>query len=87
MQTEVANDSKNVKCNLIKLRNPTGKGKYNGDWGTSLSKRWTPDMKLRFNVFDEDEDNGIFWMQYEDFIKFFSEITICFYEDGYEYSF
>ncbi|CAG9329557.1 unnamed protein product [Blepharisma stoltei] len=60
---------------LINLRNPWGKIDWNGDWSDG-SAEWTAAMKRELNpVFDED--NGNFWMNFDDFIQHFSTLNVC----------
>ena len=68
---------------LVKLRNPWGKGEWKGDW-SDKSPKWTKDLIKQFNV--TDEDNGMFYMSYEDLRKHFVAVTICEYNDGLIYS-
>lgn len=56
---------------LLKLRNPWGSQEWNGAWSDG-SKEWTPDvMKELDHTFGDD---GIFWISYKDFLKFYPEI-------------
>lgn len=60
---------------LLNIRNPWGRFEWNGAWGDE-SSLWTEQMKALFKpVFAAD---GCFWMSYEDFLKFFSDINVCF---------
>ena len=59
---------------LIKLRNPNGWGGWKGDWGRD-SPRWTYDLKQELRT--DDEDKGVFWMAWADFLSYFGELTIC----------
>jgi hypothetical protein len=62
---------RNEKVRLLKLRNPWGSQEYNGAWSDG-SKEWTPDvMKELDHTFGDD---GIFWIAYPDFLKFYPEI-------------
>jgi len=38
-------------------------------------------------MYDNDERNGIFWLSYDDFTRHFEDMSICKYEDNYEYSY
>lgn len=59
------------KLRLLKLRNPWGSQEWNGGWSDG-SKEWTPDvMKELDHTFGDD---GIFWISYKDFLKFYPEI-------------
>ena len=60
---------------LIQLRNPWGSGEWTGDWSDD-SELWTTRMKnvLNYNVF---EDDGVFWMDWNDFMEEFETIYVC----------
>ena len=62
---------------LMKLRNPLGEGEWIGDW-SDKSAKWTEEAKTAFPEFDANTKNdGIFWISYEDFIKYFSTVCLC----------
>ena len=65
---------KEEKIKLVKLRNPWGEKEFVGDWSDKSSK-WTNEIKKKVN-FEEAKDDGIFYMSYDDFIKYFSIIEI-----------
>ena len=69
---------------LVKLRNPWGKGEWKGTWSDKDSK-WTSALKRDFNL-NPDADDGIFYMDYVDFCKYYSDFQICYYHDNYKYS-
>ena len=60
---------------LIKLRNPWGDGEWTGDWSDE-SELWTTRMRnvLDFNIIDDD---GIFWMDFNDFYDEFDTVYVC----------
>jgi hypothetical protein len=60
---------------LMKLRNPFGEGEWNGDY-SDKSEKWTNELKTAFN-FEEAKDDGIFWIDYENFIRYFAKVSIC----------
>ena len=60
---------------LIKLINPFGKGEWNGDWSDE-SDKWNDYTRGLFN-FNEKLDDGQFYISYEDFLKYFSNVCIC----------
>jgi len=68
---------------LVKLRNPWGQGEWKGAWSDN-SSTWTPELRKQLNV--EKADDGIFYMQYEEMLKYFSDIQICKVHDDYKYS-
>lgn len=59
---------------LLKLRNPWGTYEWNGDWSDACPK-WTPGFKQRMNM--EESDDGIFWISWEDFLKYFRSVSVC----------
>lgn len=56
---------------LVKLRNPWGNGEWKGDWSDE-SNKWTPQLKQELGL--KNEDDGVFFMNYRDFIKYYSDI-------------
>jgi calpain-15 len=67
---------------LVKLRNPWGQGEWTGDWSDN-SSLWTPELRAKLNV--EKKDDGSFYICYEDFLKYFSDVQICHIHDDYIY--
>ena len=69
---------------LIKLKNPWGNTEFTGDW-SDYSEKWTPELKAQCEYpKEENEDDGIFYMSYDDFIKYFSVMDIAKLEPGYQ---
>eukprot|EP00742_Colponemidia_sp_Colp-10_P003563 GILJ01003794.1.p1 GENE.GILJ01003794.1~~GILJ01003794.1.p1 ORF type:complete len:923 (-),score=142.82 GILJ01003794.1:814-3309(-) len=77
---EVQAGDKPVK--LMKIRNPHSRTEWTGDWSDN-SPRWTPELRSEFNV--TQADDGDFWMAFEDLIRFFSAVTICFVHSDWKY--
>lgn len=70
--------------NLLKIRNPWGSLEWNGDWSDE-SPLWTEDLKKQAGfVLRED---GYFYMNFEDFLKFFVTTYICTHENIYNYNY
>ena len=65
---------------LVKLRNPWGKFEWNGDFSDG-SKLWADPIKQEVGF--SNEDDGVFVMKLEDFMKYFEYYTGCFYKDKY----
>jgi calpain-15 len=67
---------------LIRLRNPWGKYAWKGDWSES-SPRWTPELRRALNQpvarrgGNTNEEGGVFWMSFDDFVSFFCTVDIC----------
>jgi hypothetical protein len=68
---------------LVKLRNPWGKGEWKGDW-SDRSPLWTPELRRQLNV--TDTDDGIFFMSFEDWQRYFHDFDVCYYHDNYVHS-
>ena len=70
------------RIRLIQLRNPHGRFSGTGDWsGAETPSKWTAEYLSEINS-DEtkiktDHHQGIFWIQYEDFIKYFTRVFTC----------
>ena len=60
---------------LLKIRNPWGEELYNGKWSDS-DYNWTDD--LRAEVKAKQKNDGIFFMQLEDFLYYFEGTTVNF---------
>mmetsp|Transcript_6717 Transcript_6717/g.11290 ORF Transcript_6717/g.11290 Transcript_6717/m.11290 type:complete len:845 (-) Transcript_6717:102-2636(-) len=60
---------------LVKLRNPWGSLEWNGDWSDS-SPLWTEEMQEEIERISQ-EDDGMFWMSFEDMLKNFYAINVC----------
>ncbi|OMJ74294.1 hypothetical protein SteCoe_26816 [Stentor coeruleus] len=60
---------------LLNIRNPWGNFEWDGDW-SDKSPLWTPEMKREINPV-LDENDGTFWICYNDFIKQFNGVNIC----------
>ena len=69
---------------LIKIRNPYGRVEWKGDWGDK-SPKWT--VHTREQVDCKDKEDGIFFISFSDFLKFFATTTICYYIDDCEDSY
>lgn len=72
---------KGKRLRLLKLRNPWGQQEWKGDW-SDKSSLWTPELRKQLNV--SDLNDGIFYMNEMDFLKYFSMSTICSYVDGHD---
>lgn len=66
-----------AKVSLMRLRNPWGRGEWNGPWSdrSPEMKSLTPQQKEKLHLVALDD--GEFWMSFEDVMKNFDEIAIC----------
>eukprot|EP01091_Cochliopodium_minus_P010448 TRINITY_DN2764_c0_g1_i1.p1 TRINITY_DN2764_c0_g1~~TRINITY_DN2764_c0_g1_i1.p1 ORF type:complete len:538 (-),score=139.80 TRINITY_DN2764_c0_g1_i1:541-2154(-) len=59
---------------ILKIRNPWGEFEWKGKWSDS-SDVWTEKYKKAVDF--EDKDDGIFWMDYDDFVEYFNKLYVC----------
>ncbi|KAG8302288.1 Calpain-15 [Homalodisca vitripennis] len=59
---------------LVRLRNPWGHYSWRGDWSDD-SNIWTP--QLRELLMPHGASDGVFWISFEDVLKYFDCIDIC----------
>ena len=65
---------------LLQLRNPPGDhGEWQGDWGDD-SELWTRYMQRKLD-FSDDEDDGCFWMSFDDFCQSFRTLFVGYHYD------
>ena len=76
-------EDKNQIVRLVKLRNPWGRGEWLGDW-SDQDPRWHTDLQEELGV--ESRDDGIFFMEFKDYLTYFKSVQLCKYIDGYSYS-
>lgn len=69
---------------IVKLRNPWAKGEWRGAWSDKDRAKWSTKMRQLLN--HTDKDDGVFFMPFKNFLKYFHDYQICFYEDDYKYS-
>jgi hypothetical protein len=72
-----------VLYKLLKLRNPWGNGEWLGDW-SDKSPIWTPELRKELEIVDEDD--GIFVISFEDYLKYYSDSDISLNDDKNVYS-
>ena len=63
------------KVALVKIRNPLGRGEWQGDW-SDKSDKWTEEAKAAFG-FEDGGNDGTFWMPFSDFYNYFATINFC----------
>eukprot|EP01041_Mallomonas_annulata_P004099 gene4099-8154_t len=59
---------------LVQIRNPWGSHEWTGDW-SDRSPLWT--TSLRAEVGARIDDDGSFWMTFEDMVKHFDSLNVC----------
>merc|ERR1719229_579038 len=71
-------ESKKLGVRLLQMRNPWGHGEWTGDW-SDFSPKWTQTAKQEFGIEEDlDPDDGAFWMCWEDFLNYFTTLTVCY---------
>jgi calpain-15 len=69
---EITHDKKSIT--LLKLRNPWGKGEWEGDW-SDKSPLWTPE--LRAFCGSTDEADGTFFISFADYFHNYAITAMC----------
>lgn len=59
---------------LVKIRNPWADSEWIGAW-SDKSNLWTPELKAELQL--TAEDDGVFWMAFDDVVKHFVSLNIC----------
>ncbi|KAM3137969.1 hypothetical protein pb186bvf_009864 [Paramecium bursaria] len=67
-------DSMGLNDKIYKIRNPWGRKEWQGNW-SDQSNKWTP--QLRQQLKHDIKDDGIFWINYSDFITEFDSVCVC----------
>lgn len=68
---------KSEKLSMIRMRNPWGQKEWNGAWSDS-SEEWKQVSKgEREKLGVTVADDGEFWMNFEDFCKYFTDLILC----------
>ena len=73
-------DTKEGKVKLLKLRNPWGHKEWMGDW-SDKSDKWTPELRTKLEFVDADD--GVFFISYLDYMRYYRSTTICKVNDGF----
>ncbi|EAR98363.2 calpain family cysteine protease (macronuclear) [Tetrahymena thermophila SB210] len=77
------------KTKIIKLRNPWGKDEWNGKFSRKDEKFWesiNKELKKKLGYQKSKDDEGIIFMQFEDFFKNFADLQVCMVNDSYKYT-
>ena len=59
----------------MQIRNPWARGEWTGDWSDN-SDKWTTRIRNIVN-WHETKDDGIFWMDLNDYVNEFDSIYVC----------
>ena len=65
---------------ILDIRNPWGDTEWTGDW-SDTSPKWTEALKQELHF--TQANDGTFWMPYDMFQQYFSEVCICKVHDAY----
>jgi hypothetical protein len=65
-------EHKGSKIRLMKMRNPWGNFEWDGSWGDDSQEWKEVSMNLKKELKYKQTNDGIFFIQFEDFIKYFS---------------
>jgi len=60
---------------LMQLRNPWGHFEWDGDW-SDKSPLWDENPKVKAKLGHTDGDDGVFWMAFSDYLRFFDAIDV-----------
>ncbi|XP_077164241.1 calpain-6 [Paroedura picta] len=69
--------SKSEKLFMIRLRNPWGKKEWNGAWSDESEEWMNVSDKERRKIGLTMDNDGEFWMTFEDWCKNFTDVDIC----------
>jgi len=69
---------------LLQMRNPRGKGEWKGAWSDKSSEWRNVSAAVKKQINFKDEDDGVFFIPFEDFEKYFSDFQVCYYHDDYK---
>ncbi|ESP00170.1 hypothetical protein LOTGIDRAFT_141267, partial [Lottia gigantea] len=72
--TAIAETKSGQKVRLLRVRNPWGHTEWNGAWsdGSAEWQQLPPGM-----VDNPVKDDGEFWVSLDDFLQYFSQLTVC----------
>lgn len=62
---------------LIKVRNPWGKGEFTAGKWTDEGSGWAAHPEVKAACNPKDADDGCFWMEKDEFFEFFPTVYLC----------
>jgi len=62
---------------ILNLRNPWGFKEWNGKW-SDHSLAWTEEAKSAFGIKHQIKDDGSFWIDFEDYLKYYYVFEVCY---------
>ena len=68
---------------LIRMRNPWGSNDFVGKWNQN-SDFWSHSLKKQLDF--KPEENGMFYMSYEEFLQSFESVNVCKIHENYYYT-
>ena len=84
LSTKIIWDERDNQIRLVKIRDP---------YGTRAKREWHEEWEQEsFSLIDQLKDqvqgiddklDGIFWMTYKNYLRYFYQTTICTYEESY----
>jgi hypothetical protein len=75
--TNLFSETGGEKRRLVRLRNPWGKTEWNGDWSDESPCWSTISAKVKSKLDLKSNNDGDFWMSYEDWLVHFDTCEIC----------
>lgn len=61
---------------MVKIRNPWSSYEWKGPWGDG-TKEWDKHPSIAKELGYENKNDGIFWMDFDDFVEYFNQISVC----------
>merc|ERR1711924_593140 len=73
----ILNDAAGSELDLIKMRNPWGKGEIaDGQWADD-GPGWDTFPEVKAHIKPVKADDGVFWVSKAEFFKYFETIYLC----------
>jgi len=67
---------------LLKVRNPWGKGEYKSGMWDDDGPGWEQHPEVKEKLKPVNADNGVFWVDKDEFFKYFSTVYLCAHDMG-----